>query len=129
MNLQVAFRSGTSTRLDDRIFAMFQLKTLPLAQLIQVVYPDLYPVHVLDDHNAKDIDGKVCPQPPRLNLSAEKLDSRGIFLMDAGDRIFIYVGKNISPVFCSNVFGTSGFTSISEEMVNLYLYYFSWIYP
>ncbi|XP_011883270.1 PREDICTED: protein transport protein Sec24A [Vollenhovia emeryi] len=115
----VAFRSGTSTRLDDRIFAMFQLKTLPLSQLIQVVYPDLYPVHVLDDRNAKDIDGKVCPQPPRLNLSAEKLDSRGVFLMDAGDRIFIYVGKNVNPVFCSNVFGTPGFVSIPEEMYEL----------
>ncbi|XP_028050482.2 protein transport protein Sec24A isoform X2 [Monomorium pharaonis] len=115
----VAFRSGTSTRLDDRIFAMFQLKTLPLGQLIQVVYPDLYPVHMLDDHNAKDIDGKVCPQPPRLNLSAEKLDSRGIFLLDAGDRILIYIGKNINSLLCSNVFGTSAFASIPEEMYEL----------
>ncbi|KAL0102264.1 hypothetical protein PUN28_018655 [Cardiocondyla obscurior] len=115
----VAFRSGTSTRLDDRIFAMFQLKTLPLTQLIQMVYPNLYPVHMLDDRNAKDIEGKVCPQPPRLNLSAEKLDSRGVFLMDAGDRIFIYIGKNINPVFCSNVFGTSSFATIPEEMYEL----------
>ncbi|XP_011167276.1 protein transport protein Sec24A isoform X2 [Solenopsis invicta] len=114
-----AFRSGMNTRLDDRIFAMLQLKTLPLAQLIQVVYPDLYPVHILDDRNAKDIDGKVCPQPPRLNLSAEKLDSRGIFLLDAGDRIFIYIGKNINPLLCSNMFGTSGFASIPDEMYEL----------
>lgn len=125
--MQVAFRSGTNTRLDDRIFAMFQLKTLPLAQLIQVVYPDLYPVHMLDDRNAKDIDGKVCPQPPRLNLSAEKLDSRGIFLMDAGDRIFIYVGKNINPLFCSNVFGTSGFASILEEMASVFTIFLGYV--
>ncbi|CAL1689442.1 unnamed protein product [Lasius platythorax] len=115
----VAFRSGTSTRLDDRVFAMFQLKTLPLAQLIQMVFPDLYPVHALDDRNSKDIDGKVCPQPPRLHLSAEKLDSRGVFLIDSGDRIFIYVGKNINPIFCSNVLGVSAFASIPEEMYEL----------
>ncbi|XP_011648058.1 protein transport protein Sec24A isoform X2 [Pogonomyrmex barbatus] len=115
----VAFRSGTSTRLDDRVFAMFQLKTLPLAQLIQMIYPDLYPVHILDDRNAKDIDGKVCPQPPRLNLSAEKLDSRGVFLMDAGDKIFIFIGKNVNPIFCTNVLGVSAFTSIPEEMYEL----------
>lgn len=119
MNLQIAFRSGTSTRLDDRVFAMFQLKTLPLAQLIQVVFPDLYPIHALDDRKSKDIDGKVCPQPPRLHLSAEKLDSRGAFLMDAGDRIFIYIGKNINPIFCSNVLGVSAFVSIPEEMVSV----------
>ncbi|GAB1864987.1 Protein transport protein Sec24B [Camponotus japonicus] len=115
----IAFRSGTSTRLDDRVFAMFQLKTLPLAQLIQVVFPDLYPIHALDDRNSKDIDGKVCPQPPRLHLSAEKLDSRGAFLMDAGDRIFIYIGKNINPIFCSNILGVSAFVSIPEEMYEL----------
>jgi len=107
--------------LDDRVFAMFQLKTLPLAHLMQLVYPDLYPVHALDDRQAKDIDGKVCPQPPRLHLSAEKLDSRGVFLMDAGDKIFIFVGKNISPVFCTNVLGVSAFTSIPEEMVKILL--------
>ncbi|XP_032680943.1 protein transport protein Sec24A isoform X3 [Odontomachus brunneus] len=115
----VAFRSGTSTRLDDRVFAMFQLKTLPLAQLMQMVYPDLYPVHALDDRNAKDIEGKICPQPPRLHLSAERLDARGVFLLDAGDKIYIYVGKNVNPVFCSAVFGVSAFTSISEELYEL----------
>ncbi|XP_012214684.1 protein transport protein Sec24A isoform X3 [Linepithema humile] len=115
----VAFRSGTSTRLDDRVFAMFQLKTLPLAQMIQMIYPDLYPIHALDDRNSKDIDGKVCPQPPRLHLSAEKLDTRGAFLMDAGDKIFIYVGKSINPIFCSNVLGVSAFVSIPEEMHEL----------
>ncbi|KAG7212803.1 hypothetical protein KM043_013060 [Ampulex compressa] len=115
----IAFRSGTSTRLDDRVFAMCQLKTLPLYQLIQMVYPDLYPIHALDDRNSKDIDGKVCPQPPRLHLSAEKLDSRGAFLMDAGDKIFIYVGKNIHPLFCCNVLGTSAFASIPEEFYEL----------
>lgn len=117
---QIAFRSGTSTRLDDRVFAMCQLKTLPILQLIQMVYPDLYPVHVLDDKNSMDIDGKVCPQPPRLHLSAEKIDSRGAFLMDAGDKIFIYVGKNVHPSFCCNVLGVSAFSAIPEEFVSLF---------
>ncbi|XP_020299458.1 protein transport protein Sec24A isoform X2 [Pseudomyrmex gracilis] len=115
----IAFRSGTNTRLDDRVFFMFQLKTLPLAQLMQMIYPDLYAVHALDDRNSKDIDGKVCPQPPRIHLSAEKLDFRGVFLMDAGDRIFIYVGKNVNPLYCSKLFGVPGFAAIPEEMYEL----------
>lgn len=48
--LQMAFRSGTTTRLDDRVYAMCQMKTLPLSQLIQFIYPDLYPVHCLDQY-------------------------------------------------------------------------------
>ncbi|OAD61626.1 Protein transport protein Sec24B, partial [Eufriesea mexicana] len=115
----VAFRSGTNTRLDDRVFAMYQLKTLPLFQLIQMIYPDLYPIHTLEDRNVKDISGKLCPQQPRLHLSAEKLDSRGAFLMDTGDRIFILIGKNIHPSFCCNVLGVSAFPSIPEELYEL----------
>lgn len=115
----IAFRSGTNTRLDDRVFAMCQLKTVPLFQLIQMIYPDLYPIHAFEDRNAKDIDGKLCPQPPRLHLSAEKLDSRGAFLMDTGDQIFILIGKNIHPSFCCNVLGVSAFPSIPEEFYEL----------
>lgn len=103
---------------------MCQMKALPLSQLIQNVYPDLYPIHSLDDVNAKDIDGKVCPQPPRLHLSAEKIDSRGAFLLDAGDKILIYVGKNIHPSFCSNVFGVQAFSCIPEEMVRAGFFHF-----
>ncbi|XP_066587390.1 protein transport protein Sec24A [Prorops nasuta] len=115
----IAFRAGTSTRLDDRVFAMCQLKSLPLSQLIQMVYPDMYPIHVLDDVITKDVDGKICPQPPRLHLSAEKLDSRGAFLMDAGDKILIYIGKNIHPSFCCNVLGVASFSAIPEEFYDL----------
>ncbi|XP_053995465.1 protein transport protein Sec24B [Hylaeus anthracinus] len=115
----VAFRSGMSTRLDDRVFAMCQLKTLPLFQLIQMIYPDLYPVHELEDQPTKDIDGKLCPQPPRLHLSAEMIHSKGAFLMDAGDRIFILIGKNIHPAFCCNVLGVTGFALIPDEIYEL----------
>ncbi|KZC04482.1 Protein transport protein Sec24B, partial [Dufourea novaeangliae] len=115
----IAFRSGTSTRLDDRVYAMCQLKTLPLFQLIQMIYPDLYPVHTFGDQEVKDVDGKLCPQPPRLHLSAEKIFSRGAFLMDAGDRIMILIGKNIHPTFCCNVLGVSAFASIPEEFYEL----------
>ncbi|XP_031841096.1 protein transport protein Sec24AB isoform X2 [Nomia melanderi] len=115
----IAFRSGMSTRLDDRVFAMCQLKTLPLFQLVQIIYPDLYPVHALEDRNTKEVDGKLCPQPPRLHLSAEKIHSRGAFLMDAGDRIFILIGKNIHPTFCCNVLGVTAFASIPEEFYEL----------
>lgn len=100
---------------------MCQLKTLPLFQLIQMIYPDLYSVHALEERNSKDIDGKLCPQPPRLHLSAEKIHSKGAFLMDAGDRIFILIGKNIYPTFCINVLGVSAFPSIPEEFVSSFL--------
>ncbi|XP_063220045.1 protein transport protein Sec24A [Bacillus rossius redtenbacheri] len=115
----VAFRTGQSTRLDDRLFAMCQMKTLPLGQLIQTIYPDLYPVHNLDDQNVKYVNGVPVPNPPRLHLSAEKLDSTGAFLLDAVDVMIIYVGHSISAEFCSAVFGVPDFCSLPDEMYKL----------
>ncbi|KAF7996308.1 hypothetical protein HCN44_001940 [Aphidius gifuensis] len=115
----IAFRTGTSTRLDDRLYSMCQMKSLPLTQMIQTIYPDLYPIHMLDDRGAKIIDSKKCPQPPRIHVTAEKLDFRGAFLMDAYDKIFIYIGKNIDPIFCANILGVPNYSSIPEEMYQL----------
>lgn len=64
-----------------------------------------------------DIEGTLVPQPPRLHLSAEKLNSSGAFLMDAGDHMMMYVGHNISSQFCTAVLGVPSFSHIPEEMV------------
>lgn len=69
-----AFRTGTSTRLDDRVFAMCELKTLPLEHLIRYIYPDLYHIDCLFENVGnkmpEDLDsGKY--DPVVLQLSAE----------------------------------------------------------
>lgn len=68
-----AFRTGTSTRLDDRVFAMCELKTLPLDQLIRYIYPDLYHLDCLFSENENNTNSnKELPDPPLLQLSAEQ---------------------------------------------------------
>jgi protein transport protein SEC24 len=64
-----------------------------------------------------DVGGTLVPQPPRLHLSAEKLDSRGAFLMDVGEHMMMYIGHNISSQFCTAVLGVPSFSDIPEEMV------------
>jgi protein transport protein SEC24 len=59
----------------------------------------------------------VIPQPPRLHLSAEMVDSTGAYLLDTGDVIFLYVGRNVHPAFLESTLGTSQFQSLPEQMV------------
>lgn len=115
----VAFRSGTNTRLDDRVYAMCQMKTLPLSNLIQLIYPDLYPVLSLDQYEEILIDGMHVAIPPRLHLSAEKVSSQGVFLLDAGDQMLLLVGRAVPPMFCENILGVSSFNAIPEDMFEL----------
>ena len=46
---QKSFRTGTSTRLDDRVFAMCQLKYQPLAYAMLMIHPSLYRIDDLTD--------------------------------------------------------------------------------
>ncbi|KAL7302521.1 hypothetical protein TKK_0005162 [Trichogramma kaykai] len=115
-----AFRFGLSTRVDDRVYAMCQLKALPLCQLIQLIYPDLYAVYNLVMSPSADTDSQqVQLITDRLHLSAEKLDSRDVFVLDALDQIFIYVGKNVHSSFCYKALGLASFAAIPEEMYGL----------
>uniref|UniRef100_A0A673AT24 Protein transport protein Sec24B-like n=1 Tax=Sphaeramia orbicularis TaxID=375764 RepID=A0A673AT24_9TELE len=82
---QKALRTGTSTRLDERVFAMCEFKTQPLQQLMRMVHPDLYRLDNMSDQGALHLNDTVVPQPHLLHLSAERLSRDGAFLMDCDD--------------------------------------------
>ncbi|XP_017012565.3 protein transport protein Sec24A [Drosophila takahashii] len=124
-----AFRVGTSTRLDDRVFAMDCMKTLPLDQLMKYVYPELYKIDSLIYHarnsnatSTQDDDeeeDEPLPELPRLQLSAEHLDSRSMFLMDCGTLIMLYVGLNVPPDVLEAVLGISSTAELGDYVYGL----------
>uniref|UniRef100_A0A673JPP4 Protein transport protein Sec24B-like n=1 Tax=Sinocyclocheilus rhinocerous TaxID=307959 RepID=A0A673JPP4_9TELE len=81
---QKALRTGTSTRLDERVFSMCELKSQPLQQIMHMVHPDLYRIDNMTEQAALHLNDSVIPQPPLLQLTAEKLTREGAFLMDCG---------------------------------------------
>lgn len=116
----VAFRTGTSTRLDDRVFAMCEMKSLPLDQLIRYIYPDLYLLDSLfcsNKQNGNNGDGEL--EPPKLHLSGEKLDSRSIFMLDCGKTMMILVGTNVPQPILKSVFGVNSVNEIPEPCFEL----------
>ena len=68
------------------------------------------------------------PQPPRLHLSAEMVDSTGAYLLDTGDVIYMYVGRNVAPSFLESTLGSSSFQLLPEQMVNLLVFLFHYDY-
>ncbi|XP_040005890.1 protein transport protein Sec24A [Xiphias gladius] len=115
---QKAFRTGTSTRLDDRVFAMCQLKYQPLAYTMLMIHPALYRIDDLTDEGALNINERTIPQPRVLQLSVEKLSREGAFLMDAGIVMYLWVGRNCNPNFLTQVLGVPSYAVVPD---NLYL--------
>ncbi|KAK3696689.1 hypothetical protein QZH41_013042 [Actinostola sp. cb2023] len=129
----VAFRLGSTARLDERCFAMQQLKTMPIYLNMLTIYPSLYPLHDISDENGLHTKNGVVPQPPCYNLSAEKLSRKGVFLMDAGHvsnlvyrppmsgrrlhKVFyIWVGKETPSEIIQLMFNVPSFNNLAENM-------------
>ncbi|XP_062308991.1 protein transport protein Sec24A [Osmerus eperlanus] len=116
---QVAFRTGTSTRLDDRVFSMCQLKYQPLAYVMLMIHPALYRLDDLSDEGALNISERTIPQPRLLQLSVEKLTREGAFLLDAGSVLYLWVGRSCSPHFLSKVLGAASYAAVPQVMNSL----------
>ncbi|XP_054996970.1 protein transport protein Sec24B isoform X2 [Sorex araneus] len=116
---QKAFRTGTSTRLDDRVYAMCQIKCQPLTHLMKMIHPNLYRIDRLTDEGAVHVNDRVVPQPPLQKLSAERLTREGAFLMDCGSVFYIWIGKGCNSNFIEDVLGYPDFASIPQKMTHL----------
>lgn len=114
-----AFRTGTSTRLDERMFAMCQLKYQPLAYLMLMIHPALYRVDDMTDEGALNINERTIPQPRVLQLSVEKLSRDAAFLMDNGTVMYLWIGRNCSPAFITQVLGVQSYATIPQNMTQL----------
>ncbi|XP_044157864.1 protein transport protein Sec24B isoform X2 [Bufo gargarizans] len=116
---QKAFRTGTCTRLDDRVFAMCQIKSLPLLHLMKIIHPSLYRIDRLTDEGAILVNDLVVPQPRLQQLSAEKLERDGAFLMDAASSLYLWVGRNCDTNFLKDVLGFPNYASVPQKMTQL----------
>uniref|UniRef100_A0A8C3PGW0 SEC24 homolog B, COPII coat complex component n=1 Tax=Calidris pygmaea TaxID=425635 RepID=A0A8C3PGW0_9CHAR len=116
---QKAFRTGMSTRLDDRVYAMCQMKSQPLVHLMKMIHPNLYRIDKLIDESTIHVNDRVVPQPPLQKLSAEKLTREGAFLMDCGSIFYIWIGKNCDNNFIKDVLGYPNYASVPQRMTQL----------
>lgn len=115
-----AFTQRSGVPLDERSMQMINLKCLPLTNLMQSIYPDMYRVDQLDvAKSQQDEEGIVIPDPDRLQLSSENIAMSGAYLMDLGDIMYLYLGKVISSFFCEKIFGVSKVTEVDENMLEL----------
>ncbi|CAF5032205.1 unnamed protein product, partial [Rotaria magnacalcarata] len=92
-----AFRAGSTTKLDDRAYYIDLCKTLPTQYLMQIFYPDLYPIHTIEERSQIIQDGdEELHVPERIQLSYQHIDSHGAYILDTSEYIYIYIGKAVS---------------------------------
>ncbi|KAJ8657095.1 hypothetical protein O0I10_007175 [Lichtheimia ornata] len=103
---------------DHRSNAMNLIRTMPLQLLIPYLHPNLYGLHNMPPE-AGEIGENGVVFPPALNLTMEKLEPHGCYLMENGQTIFIWVGRGVVPQLCVDLFDVKSYTDIPNGKYTL----------
>jgi len=100
-------RAGNDVHPDERAHFLLLVGSVNPATLISLIYPRMYALHQLPkDCGLKDADGN-SRLPPILRLSAESLDTQGVYLLEDGQNLLAWIGRNVSASFVEEVFGSA----------------------
>lgn len=74
--------------------------------MIQYIYPKFYSLHDMpDDAGLPNPQTGEITLPPPMNLSSERMESYGLYLIDDGQTQFLWVGRDAVPQLLLDVFG------------------------
>ena len=125
----VAFRGGTDVHPDERVHAMQRLNNMDVTDSKNFVYPRMFSLHNMSSSaglpsaNGAD-DEKVSGKnrielPSVLDLTIDRLASNGIFLLDNGLDMFLWVGRSSDPAILNSLFGMNSLEGADMSRVKL----------
>ncbi|AET38792.1 uncharacterized protein Ecym_3300 [Eremothecium cymbalariae DBVPG len=111
MTKHMAFRSGRIAA-DHRAAALNALESMPLPHFIKTIYPTVYSLHDMpDEAGLPNENGEiVLPQP--INATSSLFERYGLYLIDTGMDIFLWLGGDAVPELVMDVFGTQDIMQI-----------------
>ncbi|KAF8843924.1 hypothetical protein BDN67DRAFT_1066584 [Paxillus ammoniavirescens] len=99
----VGIRQSAQIPPDLRAYAQALLTSLPSQTLIPYIHPTFYSLHNMPaEAGTVGEDGIIMPTP--LPLTSERLERHGLFLIEDGQTIFLWVGRDAVPQLVMDVF-------------------------
>lgn len=90
----VLLRVGGDVRPDERTFYMMLARCLSVPSTVAFLYPRLFALHNMPaEAGTQDPNTKLVILPPQLPLASDKLDRKGIYLLEDGQMIVIWVAR------------------------------------
>uniref|UniRef100_A0A673XIA9 SEC24 homolog C, COPII coat complex component n=1 Tax=Salmo trutta TaxID=8032 RepID=A0A673XIA9_SALTR len=100
---------GADVSVDDRAYLRQLLSSMDVSESHVFFYPRLLPLVKLDGGSL----------PMAVRNSEERLSKGGVYLLETGLYLFLWVGANAQQELLSNIFGTPTFSQIDPNMTSL----------
>ena len=113
----VALRQSAQIPSDLRAWAQYLLTALPCESLLGYLHPNFYSLHNMSDAcGTRDVNGRVIMPPPNP-LSSERFERHGLFLIEDGQTMFLWVGRDAVPRLVEDVFGLPNYAALRSGKV------------
>ncbi|POW13736.1 hypothetical protein PSHT_07627 [Puccinia striiformis] len=110
---------GGNVSSDVRTHYMRYLKSLGVPQTILMLYPRMIPIHKLDeipDACQFNPDNQKFILPPLMRASYLRMEADGIYLIENGDMMIMWIGSGVSPEVLTGLFGVSTLESLDPKL-------------
>jgi len=112
-------RDGVDVRSDERVALMTQVGSFGVAATTAFLYPSMFALHSLaDTPGGTVVEGKV-QMPPCVRLSTEALEAHGLYLIDNGIMLLLWIGKNVQPQMLQDLLNLPSAERLDGAKVNL----------
>merc|ERR1712168_122929 len=106
-----AIAGGSDLGCDDRAFAMSAVSSMDVASSVVYFYPRLIPLH--------DVNPDESNIPQQIRCTVDKLHDDGVYLLENGVHMLLYVGLAVNPAWIQDVFGVQTAAQIDIDRTKL----------
>ncbi|KAM4525333.1 protein transport protein Sec24C isoform 1-T1 [Odontesthes bonariensis] len=100
---------GADVSLDDRAYLRQLIGCMDVSETHVFFYPRLLPLMKLESGSL----------PVAVRDSEERLSKGGVYLLETGLHLFLWVGASVQQELLLNIFGTPSFSQIDSNMTSL----------
>lgn len=110
-----AFRATSDISADLRTYIWMRLETITVSQMAAYYYPRMMSLHNAPDHCGVPDENGNSQLPDMLNLTSESMTQDGVYLLEDGDCMLIWVGRAVDAGFLQAVFGAPSFDQMDSS--------------
>jgi len=102
---------GSEISTDDRSYLMHLVNSMDVTMSNVFFYPRLLPFHTLD-MDSNDL-------PNAIRCSIERLDDTGIYLLENGLSMFLWIGHSVDPKMIQDIFAVQSAAQVDIDKVKV----------
>ncbi|KAG8907637.1 COPII subunit [Tulasnella sp. 403] len=114
----VGLRQSSQIPSDLRAYAQTLLSTLPPQLLVPYIHPTFYSLHTMPPECGTIGENGVILPPP-LPLTSERMDRYGLYLIEDGQTMFLWVGREAIPQLLMDVFSVEEYAHLRNGKTTL----------